>query len=66
MDPLYAGVDVGSRNNVAYLMRPDGSKYGSFSLGAGLGLMLPFPLVTTLLGYFFHKFSLIAFLTSPH
>ncbi len=32
MDPLYVGIDVGSRNNVAYLMRPDGSKYGSFSL----------------------------------
>ena len=32
MNPLYVGIDVGSRNNVAYLMRPDGSKYGSFSL----------------------------------
>ena len=32
MDPLYIGIDVGSRNNVAYLMKPDGSKHSSFSL----------------------------------
>ena len=32
MNPLYIGIDVGSRNNVAYLMKPDGSKHSSFSL----------------------------------
>ncbi len=30
MNPLFVGIDVSSRNNVAYLMKPDGSKYSSF------------------------------------
>lgn len=30
MNPLYVGIDVSSRSNVAYLMRPDGSKHSVF------------------------------------
>ena len=37
MNPLFVGIDVGSRNNVAYLMKPDGSKYSSFSVQNNLG-----------------------------
>ena len=29
MNPLYVGIDVSSRNNVVYLMKPDGSKITS-------------------------------------
>ena len=32
MNPLYVGIDVSSRNNVVYLMNPDGSKHSSFSV----------------------------------
>ena len=32
MNPLYVGIDVSSRNNVIYLMKPDGSKIKSFSV----------------------------------
>lgn len=32
MNPLYVGIDVSSKNNVAYLMKPDGSKHSSFSV----------------------------------
>ena len=32
MNPLYVGIDVSSRNNVVYLMRPDGSKIKNFSV----------------------------------
>lgn len=32
MDNLYVGIDVSKRNNVAYLMKPDGSKYRNFSV----------------------------------
>lgn len=32
MNPLYVGIDVSSKNNVAYLMRPDGAKHSSFSV----------------------------------
>ena len=31
MNP-FVGIDVSSRNNVAYLMKPDGSKHSSFSV----------------------------------
>ena len=37
MNPLFVGIDVSSRNNVAYLMNPDGSKYSSFSVQNNLG-----------------------------
>ena len=37
MNPLYVGIDVSSRSNVAYLMKPDGSKYSSFSVQNNLG-----------------------------
>ena len=37
MNPLFVGIDVSSRNNVAYLMKPDGSKYSSFSVQNNLG-----------------------------
>ena len=37
MNPLFVGIDVGSRNNVAYLMKPDGSKHSSFSVQNNLG-----------------------------
>ncbi|SEA34593.1 Transposase and inactivated derivatives [Lachnospiraceae bacterium NK3A20] len=30
MNPLYVGIDVSSRSNVAFLMRPDGSKHSVF------------------------------------
>ena len=32
MNPLFVGIDVSRRNNVAYLMNPDGSKHSSFSV----------------------------------
>lgn len=32
MNPLYVGIDVSSKSNVAFLMKPDGSKYCSFSV----------------------------------
>ena len=32
MSKLYVGIDVSSRNNVAYLMKPDGSKHSNFSV----------------------------------
>ena len=32
MNPLYVGIDVGSRNNAVYLMKPDGGKHSSFSV----------------------------------
>lgn len=32
MNPLFVGIDVSSRNNVVYLMKPDGSKHSSFSV----------------------------------
>ena len=37
MNPLFVGIDVSSRNNVAYLMKPDGSKHSSFSVQNNLG-----------------------------
>ena len=37
MNPLFVGIDVSSRNNVSYLMKPDGSKYSSFSVQNNLG-----------------------------
>ena len=30
MNPLYVGIDVSSKSNVAYLMKPNGDKYSSF------------------------------------
>ena len=32
MNPLYVGIDVSSKNNVVYLMKPDGSKIKNFSV----------------------------------
>ena len=32
MNPLYVGIDVSSKNNVVYLMRPDGTKIKNFSV----------------------------------
>ncbi|MCQ4022093.1 MULTISPECIES: IS110 family transposase [unclassified Ruminococcus] len=32
MSKLYVGIDVSSRNNVVYLMKPDGSKHSNFSV----------------------------------
>ena len=37
MNPLFVGIDVSSRNNVAYLMKSDGSKHSSFSVQNNLG-----------------------------
>ena len=37
MDPLYVGIDVSSKTNVTYLMKPDGSKHSSFSVQNNLG-----------------------------
>ncbi len=36
MNPLYVGIDVSSRANVAYLMKPDGSKHSNFSVANSL------------------------------
>ncbi len=32
MNPLYVGIDVSSKNNVVYFMKPDGSKHSNFSV----------------------------------
>jgi len=32
MNPLYVGIDVSSRSNVVYLMKPDGTKHSCFSV----------------------------------
>lgn len=32
MNQLFTGIDVSSKNNVVYLMKPDGSKHSSFSV----------------------------------
>jgi transposase len=32
VNPLFVGIDVSSKNNVTYLMKPDGSKHSSFSV----------------------------------
>ena len=37
MNSLFVGIDVGSKNNVAYLMKPDGSKHSDFSVQNNLG-----------------------------
>ncbi|CVK18372.1 IS110 family transposase [Sporomusa sphaeroides] len=37
MNPLFVGIDVGSRNNAVYIMLPDGSKHSSFSVQNNLG-----------------------------
>ena len=37
VNPLFVGIDVSSRNNVAYLMKPDGSRHSSFSVQNNLG-----------------------------
>lgn len=37
MNPLYVGIDVSSKQNVAYLMNPDGSKHSSFSVQNNIG-----------------------------
>ena len=37
VNPLFVGIDVSNRNNVAYLMDPDGSKHSSFSVQNNLG-----------------------------
>ena len=36
MNPLYVGIDVSSKTNVVYLMKPDGSKISSFSVANSL------------------------------
>lgn len=37
MDQLYVGIDVGSRGNVAYVMRPDGKLFSTFAIGNTFG-----------------------------
>lgn len=37
MDKLFVGIDVGSRDNAVYIMKPDGSKHSSFSVQNNLG-----------------------------
>lgn len=36
MNKLYVGIDVSSKNNVVYLMKPNGDKYSQFSVGNSL------------------------------
>lgn len=37
MNPLYVGIDVGSRDNAVYLVLPDGSKHSAFAVQNNLG-----------------------------
>lgn len=37
VNPLFVGIDVSSKSNVAYLMNPDGSKHSIFSVQNNLG-----------------------------
>jgi hypothetical protein len=37
VDKLFVGIDVGSRDNAAYIMLPDGSKHSSFRVQNDLG-----------------------------
>ncbi|WP_312103043.1 hypothetical protein [Pygmaiobacter massiliensis] len=37
MNPLFVGIDVSCKNNVTYLMKPNGSKHNSFSVQNNLG-----------------------------
>ena len=37
MNPLFVGIDVSSKNNVVYLMKPDGTKFSAFSVQNNLG-----------------------------
>ena len=37
VNPLYVGIDVSSKSNVTYLMKPDGSKHSSFSVQNNVG-----------------------------
>ena len=37
VNPLFVGIDVSSKNNVTYLMKPDGNKHSSFSVQNNLG-----------------------------
>ena len=36
MNPLYVGIDVSSKTNVVYFMKPDGSKHSNFSIANSL------------------------------
>lgn len=36
MNPLYVGIDVSSKTNVVYMMKPDGSKICNFSVANSL------------------------------
>ncbi len=36
MNTLYVGIDVSSKNNVTYLMKPDGSKHSNFKVANSL------------------------------
>ena len=37
MNPLFVGIDAGSRQNAIYIMLPDGSKHSSFTVQNNLG-----------------------------
>jgi transposase len=37
VDKLFIGIDVGSRDNAVYIMKPDGSKHSSFEIQNNLG-----------------------------
>lgn len=36
MNPIYVGIDVNSKSNVVYFMKPDGSKHSNFSVANSL------------------------------
>jgi len=36
MNPLYVGIDVASKTNVVYIMKPDGEKHSAFSIANSL------------------------------
>ena len=42
VNPLFVGIDVSSKNNVDYLMKPDGSKHSSFSFALLATLLFRF------------------------
>ena len=39
MNPLFVGIDVSSKNNVVCLMKPDGTKFSTFSVQKTLAVL---------------------------
>ena len=43
MNPLFVGIDVSSKNNVVCLMKPDGTKFSTFSVQNNLTTAIKAP-----------------------